>query len=53
MAVEQAVRESFEQGVDKRGKGVTPWLLKRVGELSGGTALELSKRFLMSKRNAR
>lgn len=42
-AVEQAVRESMEQGIDKRGKEVTPWLLKRVGELSGGIALQLSK----------
>jgi pseudouridine-5'-phosphate glycosidase/pseudouridine kinase len=43
IAVEQAVRESIEQGIDKRGKEVTPWLLKRVGELTGGTALRLSK----------
>lgn len=43
-AVEQAVRESVEQGIDKRGKEVTPWLLKRVGELTTGTALELSAR---------
>jgi len=42
-AVEQAVRESVEQGVDKRGKEVTPWLLKRVGELTQGKALESSK----------
>lgn len=42
-AVEQAVRESIEQGIDKRGKEVTPWLLKRVGELSGGIALQLSE----------
>ncbi len=41
-AVEIAVRESIEQGIDKRGKEVTPWLLKRVGELTGGSALELS-----------
>jgi pseudouridine-5'-phosphate glycosidase/pseudouridine kinase len=41
-AVEQAVRESREQGIDKRGKEATPWLLKRVGELSGGQALDLS-----------
>lgn len=33
-AVEQAVREAVEQGVDKRGKEVTPWLLKRVKELN-------------------
>lgn len=33
----------MEQGVDKRGKEVTPWLLKRVGELSGGIALQLSE----------
>lgn len=32
-AVEQAVRESVEQGIDKRGKEVTPWLLARVKEL--------------------
>jgi pseudouridine-5'-phosphate glycosidase/pseudouridine kinase len=42
-AVEQAVRESIELGIDKRGKEVTPWLLKRVGELSGGLALQLSE----------
>ncbi|KDN53339.1 hypothetical protein K437DRAFT_253033 [Tilletiaria anomala UBC 951] len=33
-AVEQAVKESIELGIDKRGKQVTPWLLKRVKELS-------------------
>ncbi len=32
-AVEQAVRESIEQGIDKRGKEVTPWLLARVKQL--------------------
>lgn len=47
-AVEQAVRESVEQGIDKRGKEVTPWLLKRVGELSGGLALQLSEQFYVS-----
>jgi len=41
-AVELAVRESIEQGIDKRGKEVTPWLLKRVGELTAGRALNLS-----------
>ncbi|WWC60072.1 uncharacterized protein I303_102635 [Kwoniella dejecticola CBS 10117] len=41
-SVEQAVRESVEQGIDKRGKEVTPWLLKRVGELTGGKALGLN-----------
>lgn len=46
-AVEQAVRESREQGVDKRGKEATPWLLKRVGELSGGMALDLSTYILL------
>ncbi|KAJ9111351.1 hypothetical protein QFC19_001119 [Naganishia cerealis] len=39
-AVEQAVRESVDQGVDKKGKEVTPWLLKRVGELTQGKALK-------------
>ncbi|ETW86879.1 hypothetical protein HETIRDRAFT_377513 [Heterobasidion irregulare TC 32-1] len=38
-AVEQAVRESEENGVSKRGKEVTPWLLKRVGELTQGKSL--------------
>ncbi|WVF66842.1 hypothetical protein IAT40_001584 [Kwoniella sp. CBS 6097] len=45
-AVEQAVRESVEQGVDKRGKEVTPWLLKRVGELTRGKALELNVKLI-------
>jgi pseudouridine-5'-phosphate glycosidase/pseudouridine kinase len=40
------VRESVEQGIDKRGKEVTPWLLKRVGELTTGSALELSETHL-------
>jgi pseudouridine-5'-phosphate glycosidase/pseudouridine kinase len=42
-AVEQAIRESIELGVDKKGKEVTPWLLKRVGELTKGKALESSE----------
>ena len=42
-AVKQAVRESIELGVDKKGKEVTPWLLKRVGELTKGKALESSE----------
>lgn len=42
-AVEQAVAEAAQQGIDKRGKEVTPWLLQRVGELTGGSALELSE----------
>lgn len=32
----------MEQGIDKRGKEVTPWLLARVGELTRGSALNLS-----------
>lgn len=47
-AVEQAVRESIEQGIDKRGKEVTPWLLKRVGELSSGRALISSELLCLS-----
>ncbi|KIK28419.1 hypothetical protein PISMIDRAFT_673405 [Pisolithus microcarpus 441] len=39
-AVELAVRESEESGVSKLGKDVTPWLLKRVGELTQGRSLE-------------
>jgi len=33
-AVEIAVRESFERGIDRQGKHVTPWLLRRVSELA-------------------
>ena len=41
-AVEQALAEGESQGVHKMGKAATPWLLKRVGELSGGKSLENS-----------
>lgn len=33
-AVEQAVRESKELGIDRLGKQVTPWLLQRVSTLA-------------------
>lgn len=33
-AVNQAVLESEENGMSKRGKDVTPWLLSRVAELT-------------------
>ncbi|KIJ68504.1 hypothetical protein HYDPIDRAFT_36968 [Hydnomerulius pinastri MD-312] len=39
-AVETAIRESEEIGVSKLGKEATPWLLKRVGELTSGKSLE-------------
>ena len=42
-AVEQAVKEAEEQGVNKWGKAATPWLLKRVGELTKGKSLTSSK----------
>ncbi|CCL99025.1 uncharacterized protein FIBRA_01034 [Fibroporia radiculosa] len=38
-AVEQAVQEAEENGVSKMGKEATPWLLKRVGELTAGISL--------------
>ncbi|KAK0506378.1 indigoidine synthase A-like protein [Armillaria luteobubalina] len=38
-AVDQAVRESEENGMSKRGKEVTPWLLSRIVELTGGDSL--------------
>ncbi|KAH9898318.1 indigoidine synthase A-like protein [Cubamyces lactineus] len=38
-AVEQAVLESEANGVSRRGKEATPWLLKRVGELTAGKSL--------------
>ncbi|TFY72885.1 hypothetical protein EVG20_g132 [Dentipellis fragilis] len=38
-AVEQAVQESEANGMSKRGKEVTPWLLNRVKELTQGQSL--------------
>ncbi|KAI0735087.1 indigoidine synthase A-like protein [Earliella scabrosa] len=38
-AVEQAVAESEANGMSRRGKEATPWLLKRVGELTAGKSL--------------
>ncbi|KAH9044719.1 indigoidine synthase A-like protein [Lactarius pseudohatsudake] len=38
-AVEQAIRESQENGMDKQGKQVTPWLLERVRQLTAGKSL--------------
>ncbi|KAK4701959.1 hypothetical protein P7C70_g4261, partial [Phenoliferia sp. Uapishka_3] len=39
VAVEQAVRESEENGVSRSGKLATPWLLERVGQLTKGVAI--------------
>ncbi|KAG8891636.1 hypothetical protein FRB99_003439, partial [Tulasnella sp. 403] len=39
-AVDQAVRESEENGMSKRGKEVTPWLLKRIADLTRGESLK-------------
>lgn len=41
-AVEQALQQAEQQGVSKWGKAATPWLLKRVGELTAGKSLESS-----------
>ena len=41
-AVEIAVQEAEENGTSKRGKEVTPWILKRVNELSEGKSLPSS-----------
>ena len=41
--VERAIKEMFEQRLERSGKDVSPWLLKRVGELTGHLALDLSK----------
>ncbi|KAF5374860.1 hypothetical protein D9758_000324 [Tetrapyrgos nigripes] len=39
-AVDQAVRESEQNGVMSSGNDATPWLLKRVGELTQGESLK-------------
>lgn len=41
-AIDQAVEESEANGVSKRGKEVTPWLLARVAELTAGKSLQSS-----------
>jgi pseudouridylate synthase / pseudouridine kinase len=42
-AVEQAVAESEANGVSRQGKDVTPWLLKRIEELTDGKSLTSSR----------
>ena len=37
-AIDQAVAESVEQGI--KGKEITPFLLARVAELTGGDSLD-------------
>ncbi|KAJ7169834.1 indigoidine synthase A-like protein [Mycena filopes] len=39
-AVAEAVRESEENGMAKRGKDATPWLLARVAELTGSESID-------------
>ncbi|GIQ79493.1 pseudouridine-5'-phosphate glycosidase [Kipferlia bialata] len=48
-AIKTALKEMVEQGVS--GKGVTPFLLARMTELTGGVSLEANKRLLLN--NAR
>jgi len=38
--VDQAVAESEANGVSKRGKEATPWLLSRIAELTQGRSIE-------------
>lgn len=42
-AVDQAVRESEENGVAKSGRDATPWLLARVKELTKGVSVPSSE----------
>jgi len=39
-AIDQAVAESEQNGISRKGNDVTPWLLGRVVELTGGKSLE-------------
>ncbi len=41
-AIDQAVAESEQNGISRKGNDVTPWLLGRVVELTGGKSLESS-----------
>ena len=45
-AIDQAIRESVEQGI--RGKRVTPFLLARVKELTGGDSLESNIKLVLN-----
>ncbi|GAA6063003.1 hypothetical protein JCM10212_002644 [Sporobolomyces blumeae] len=45
-AVVQAVAESVENGMNKKGKEVTPWLLQRVSELTKGKSLDSNKELI-------
>ncbi|GAA5845576.1 hypothetical protein JCM3766R1_000787 [Sporobolomyces carnicolor] len=45
-AVQVAVAESVENGMSKRGKEVTPWLLQRVAELTKGKSLDSNKELI-------
>lgn len=47
--IENAVREAAEQGI--RGKDLTPYLLRRAGELTGGKSIEANVALL--KNNAK
>jgi pseudouridine-5'-phosphate glycosidase len=38
-AVEVALVEADQNGMNERGKEVTPWLLRRIGELTNGSSL--------------
>ena len=42
-AVETALTEAEQNGMNRRGKEATPWLLKRVGELTNGKSLASSQ----------
>lgn len=47
-AVEQAVAEAKEQGIDRRGKEATPWLLQRVAELTQGNSIVSNRALVMN-----
>jgi pseudouridine-5'-phosphate glycosidase len=49
-AIDQAVREAEEQGI--RGKALTPYLLKRVGELTGGKSVDANIALLVNNARA-
>jgi len=42
LSVEEAIKESEENGISKSGKDATPWLLNRIYELTDGRSLDSS-----------
>jgi pseudouridylate synthase / pseudouridine kinase len=50
-AIDQAVRESEANGISRRGKEVTPWLLSRIADLTKGDSVKANIELLKNSAN--